>query len=292
MLLDAGADPNDGESLYHSLESDDSTCTGMLLEAGARVEEANAIRHQLDRADLEGLRLVLRYAKRVQDEDLMWAIRRGRDREHIALLLGAGANPRAQTRDGIGAFRYALQCGLADAAEELARAGAKEPLTVEEQFVAACAAADEPQARRMLAQHPRLLEQLDEAQLKQLPELTEAGNHAAVRLMVELGWPIGVRGGDWNASSLNLAVFQGNARLARFLLEHGADWNEIHGFGGNVCGTLSWASRNLDPANDYLGCARLLLEYGAPLLDTNDYFSEEVEEFLAAERARGDAKDS
>lgn len=289
MLLDAGADPNDGESLYHSIESTDSTCTRMLLEAGARVEEANAIAHQLDRDDLEGLRLVLNYAQRVKDEDLLWAIRRGRDRAHIELLLGAGANPHAKTKDGVGAYRYALQCGLPEVAEALASAGAAEPLTVEERFVAACAAANEAGARQLLAEHPRLLERLDDAQLKQLPELTEAGNHAAVRLMVELGWPIAVRGGDWNASALNLAVFQGNATLARFLLEHGSSWNEIHGFGGNVCGTLSWASRNLNPANDYVGCARLLLEHGAPLLDTNDYFSEEVEQFLAAERARRDA---
>jgi hypothetical protein len=33
LLLDAGADPNDGESLYHSLESPD--CTRLLLERGA-----------------------------------------------------------------------------------------------------------------------------------------------------------------------------------------------------------------------------------------------------------------
>jgi ankyrin repeat protein len=288
MLLDAGAEPNDGESLYHSIESVDSPCTRMLLEAGARVEEANAIRHQLDRDDLEGLRLILRYAKRVKDEDLLWAIRRGRDRDHVALLLAAGANPHARTKDGVGAYRYALQCGLVDVAEALAHAGAAEPLTMEERFVAACAAADGEEARRILAEHPRVLEQLDDSQLKQLPELTEAGNHAAVRLMVELGWPVAARGGDWDASALNLAVFQGNAQLARFLLEHGASWNEINGFGGDVCGTLSWASRNLNRANDYVGCARLLLEYGAPLLDTNDYFSAEVDAFLASERARRD----
>src|SRR5206468_1580814 len=41
LLLEAGANPNDGESLYHSVESVD--CTRVLLEHGARIEEHNAL---------------------------------------------------------------------------------------------------------------------------------------------------------------------------------------------------------------------------------------------------------
>jgi ankyrin repeat protein len=46
ILLDAGADPNDGESLYHSLET--STCTRLLLEHGARIAGNNALYRALD----------------------------------------------------------------------------------------------------------------------------------------------------------------------------------------------------------------------------------------------------
>ena len=35
LLLDAGANPNDNESLYHSLEAPDAACTALLLERGA-----------------------------------------------------------------------------------------------------------------------------------------------------------------------------------------------------------------------------------------------------------------
>jgi ankyrin repeat protein len=288
MLLDAGAEPNDGESLYHSIDAPDHACTRMLLEAGARPELANAVAKQLDHDDVEGLRLLLKYAKGVEDRELIGAIRRGRSAEHIALLLAAGANPHARTKDGLSAYRYALQYGLRDVAKLLEKDGAGEPLSIEEQFVAACAAADDHEARQILAANPGVIGQLNQSQLQQLPELTEAGNHRAVRLMVELGWPIAVRGGDWAASSLNLAVFQGNQELARFLMERGASWSEVHGFGGNVCGTLAWASRN-KPDHDSIGCARVLLDHGAPLLDVNDYYSEELEDFLAEERARRSA---
>jgi hypothetical protein len=105
--------------------------------------------------------------------------------------------------------------------------------------------------------------------------------------MVELGWPIAARGGDWSASALNLAVFQGNAALTSFLLKHGASWTEQHGFGGNVNGTLSWASRNHDPdEGDWVGCAEALVEHGMPVLEIDGDYSEEVAEFLAAERAK------
>src|SRR6202012_746645 len=53
-LLDAGADPNDGESLYHSLEN--PACTRLLLAAGARVTGSNALYRALDLDSIEVLR--------------------------------------------------------------------------------------------------------------------------------------------------------------------------------------------------------------------------------------------
>ena len=291
LLLAAGANPNDGESLYHSVEGADLACTRLLLEAGARVEGSNALHHCLDADNLECLRLLLSTGENANDPSsglgppLLWAIRRGRSAAHIEALLQAGADPAAKNRQGVSAHRLAMRNGLGEVAELLRRAGAAENLSAEDEFLSACARCDEPEARRILQQRPGIIGELSEQQLRHLPDLVESGNEAAARLMVELGWPIAVTGGDWGASALNLAVFQGNAPLARFLLEHGASWEEQHGHGDCVRGTLCWASRNSDASGDWVGCAEALLAHGMPIPDPCDFdASEEVLKFFESRR--------
>jgi ankyrin repeat protein len=277
LLLEAGADPNDGESLYHSVESPQAlACTRLLLEHGARIAGSNALYRVLDFDNLPALELLLQHGADPNEpagnapvtdwgSPLLWAIRRRRSSRHIAALLDAGADPAACTPNGVGAYRLALQFGLAEVAELLRGRSGAEPVPEDEQFIAACARGDTAEARRIRARRPDLPESLREPQLRTLPDMVAEGDDRGVRLMVELGWPIAVRGGDWDASALNLAVFSGNADLTRFLLEHGAKWTEQHGHGDNACGTLSWASIN-EPmeGGDWVGCARALRDHGMP----------------------------
>jgi len=309
MLLDAGADPNDGESLYHSLENP-CACTRLLLEHGARVTGSNALYHVLDFDNVAALELLLKHggdpnepARNAPLADwgtpLLWAIRRRRSRRCIEALLDAGANPSATTPQGVSAYRLALQFGLGEVADLLREVTAAEPLTEEELFVAACARGDEAEARRIRSQRPDLPGSLSAQQLRLLPDMAAEGGDAGVRLMVRLGWPIAVHGGDWDASALNHAVFRGDAALTRYLLEHGATWTEQHGYGDNACGSLSWASLN-EPVEggDWAACARALLDHGLPraIPDRDDpewvliggrrkLFSDEVREVLLGEAA-------
>jgi ankyrin repeat protein len=293
MLLEAGANPTDGESLYHAMETEDPTCARLLLEAGARVEGSNALHHVLDWDGLEMLRLLLAHTKDVNDRagglgnPLIWAIRRRRSLAHIEALLQAGADPHAKTKDGVSAFRFALQTGLTEVADALRRAGAasgpsgEETLSVEDEFVAACARADRAAARSLLDQNPDMFIRLSEAQLRQLPNLMEARKLDAVRLMVELGWPIDARGGDWGASVLNMAVYQGDPVWTRFFLEHGSSWTEQHNY-GDVPGVLGWASRNQPPGPDWVGCARALVEHGMPIPQSFVDYSPAVAAYFAS----------
>ena len=266
-LLAAGADPNDGESLYHSL--DNPVCTPLLLEAGAAIAGTNALLRCLDFDDIDTFTLLLSHAGETEAEErdrlLLWAIRRRRSPAHVATLLDAGADPRAKTEDGVSAYIQALRYGLPEVAAVLEREGAATDLDDDDRFVAACARNDAQAARHIQERRPDLPAALDETRLRMLPELAAAGCTGPAMLMADLGWPIDIQGGDWSASALNQAVFRGDATLARHLLMRGASWTERHGYGDNVRGTLSWASLNEPVENgDWVGCAEALTAHGMP----------------------------
>jgi hypothetical protein len=278
ILLNAGADPNDGESLYHSLENPD--CTRLLLERGANVTGTNALWRALDMPDPTSLELLLIHGGDPNESapgglqdwatPLLRAIALRRSPRHIAALLAAGADAKARTAAGVSAYRLAMQVGLVDVAAQLRTVGAEETLTVEDEFVSACARADTTQALRIQTQHPELPRSLAEDKLRLLPDAAAWGSGDAVKTMVELGWPLDVRGGDWHATALNHAVFRGDVDLTTFLLDHGASWRETHGYGSDVLGTLSWASGNeptVAGSPDWVGCARVLIKHGVPKAD-------------------------
>jgi len=264
LLLAAGADPNDNESLYHSL--DRPSCTALLLAAGAQVSGTNALFRCLDFDDLDTLEMLLSHAAGAPELShsglYFHAIRRRRSLSHFQALLDAGVDPDTTNEEGMTPAAFALRHGLSEVATLL---GGTAELSETDQFLAACAAADLDAARAMLDDAPDLFARLQERDLRLLPELAAAGATAAVRVMVDLGWPIEATGGEWSASALNQAVFRGDRELTRFLLDRGASWRAEHGFGDDVSGTLCWASLNRPvEGGDWSGCAEVLLAYGMP----------------------------
>ncbi len=275
-LLAAGADPNDGESLYHACEDPDRGRAALqirqLMAQGARWQGTNALLRLLDFEDPSGLALALSLGADVNEAGpqgataLHHALRRGRSRDCLSLLVKQGADLSARDAEGRTPATLAALLGELEALELLAAQGARPELpSAKERFLAACAAADEASARALLQEQPDLLDQqLTAQELRLLPDQAQRRAKASVALMLSLGWPVAVQG-DWHASALNQAAFNGDAALVQLLLAHGASWEEVNGFGGDVMGSLQHAAVHLPQAGgDYLGALQALLAAGAP----------------------------
>ena len=151
-LLEAGADPDDGESLYHATEAESPECVAILLEHGAKTGGTNALAHALDNERLEHVRLLLDHGIDPNEGAcLAHAVRRGRGAETIELLASHGADldrPGGETWRGDVPLRtpyqHAVLRGKDDLAELLARLGASTDVDPTDAWVAQLARGEEP----------------------------------------------------------------------------------------------------------------------------------------------------
>lgn len=303
LLLDGGADPNDGESLYHSTEARTTDCARVLLDAGARVTGSNALARALDFDNLPMLTLLLAHGADASTAAggptgdgqnlLRHALDRGRSLAHLRALVDAGADPRAVADDGASVADRARELGRSDVLAELGKRGIAPDASggaagLAADYVAACARGDAAAAAAIRQTAPDVLARLSPHQLRLLPELAGLGRRAAVQAMLAEGWPIEARAPEWDATALNTAMLKGDAGIVRLLLGAGADWQARHGFGDNVLGTLSFASRSEgigDPApRDWAGCTAALLRHGVPRdAFAGRHYGSEVEALLASD---------
>jgi ankyrin repeat protein len=280
-LLAAGADPNDNESLYHAVEQDERRIVAALVAAGARWPGTNALFRQLDFEPIEHLRQALELGADADElspsigaRPLHHAVLRGRSLAHLQLLVQHGADLRAADGHGHTLAWHAARAGRTEVLAWLAQLGLRPSDDPVERFLAACAAADEPAARALLAALPGLIERLAPWQRTLLPEQAQRGAFESVRLMLALGWPVDVPG-PWQASALNQAAFRGDAAMVALLLRHGARWHEPNGYGGDALGSCLHAGCHEPvPGGDYAEVLRLLLADGAPPPDDDDLTDE------------------
>jgi ankyrin repeat protein len=184
----------------------------------------------------------------------------------IGLLLAHGADPDLVGPDGRTAYRLAVTAGRGDLIEQLRRHGATGDATDTELLVAACMRGARADARRRIRDDPTLLDRLNALERAALVRAAEIGNAAAVTLMLDVGFPLEVRG-DHGATALHAAAHSGSAGTVQLLLDRGADieardatWNST---------PLVWAAigsgerpTSAAPAN-WPETVRILLEHGA-----------------------------
>ncbi len=268
-LLDAGANSNDGESLYHSTEHADLACFRLLLERGASTERTNALKHMLDREELEGVKLLLAAGADPNEINergetaLHWAVWRGRSVGIIETLLDAGATLDAKRNDGRTAYALALQ-GRLEVAALLAARGASTELSALDQFIGDCERAGPQELEQLLARAPRI--ELPALGGHLMTELVQSHSTAAVRGLLAAGVNVNTRG-EHGATALHWACWKGYGDLAKILLDHGASLTaEDTSFHGTPPGWFGHGSQNCgDPGGDYAEVARVLIAAGAKI---------------------------
>jgi hypothetical protein len=259
ILLEAGADPDDGESLYHATEAESPECLRLLLEHGAETRRTNALAHALDGDRIEPVRLLLEAGADPNEGALLaHAVRRGRGPKFLRLLAQHGADldrPGGETWRGNVPLRTPYQHAIlrdrADSAEALAELGASTDVDPADLAVAAVARGERPDAT--------LPDDLD-------PDAQEVLILNALRgrleLVIDLVGPSfrGVVGGSPPGTLVQHASWLGDPQAVGELLQNGAD----PGTGDDSA--LGWAVHGSQqhelPGRDHVAVAELLAAAG------------------------------
>jgi ankyrin repeat protein len=278
LLLERGATPDDDVLYNAGWAADPARCLRLLIDYGADVAELaeQALAAPISTNDLQAVRVLLEAGAdpaRYRNDDgqpapvVSAALAAGCELELIELLLGHGADPDAPGLDGRSPYRAATAQGRPELVELLGRHGAHDDASDIDRLLYACRRGDRESAERLLAEHPALLAELSDVDAAAIVAAAEAGDARAVRLMLDVGFPVNARGGDRGETALHTAAYAGSAETVRVLLEDGADleardttWNGP---------PLDWAlvgsgeTPATAPAPDWLQTVALLLDAGA-----------------------------
>lgn len=288
LLIRAGAEVNDGESLYHAAERADSRGLALLLQNGARLAGTNALKRKLDFDHFESFELILNEAPDLDHAleespndsgtSFTHAIRRMRDARYLKALLQAGARIDARFQ-GHDACALAAILGNESAQEYLENLRGNSPhgdrsgdaktlkgprdLSDAEQALAAAVRGDRAAVEELLASRPGLIAGLSEWDRTIHTELAKYDRRTAVRVLIESGLCEINTAGESGMTALHQAAWFGYADLLADLLVFQPDLRQENMYGGTALETAIYASTHCTEdrasAADYPECVRRLL---------------------------------
>ncbi|MFA3916913.1 ankyrin repeat domain-containing protein [Ruegeria hyattellae] len=273
-LLDHGADPNDGESLYHATELGHHTGLQMLLAAGAEPRGTNALLRALDFNDPEAVRLLLDHGAQVEEFNddpvggeepwvmpaLHQAARRMCDGPVVDLLLAHGGDP-SRLYKGYSAYGFARVFGNSTLARAIEATGKAPQLTQAEQLLAQAADGTLlPGASVDAASLP------DEYRTLIRSILHLPGKLDHVKRLVALG--LNPEAPDREGlTALQVAGWEGLPDMMIYLLTLSPDLGHVNGYGGGLVSTILHGADNNPHRDirDHATCLSHALAACAPL---------------------------
>jgi ankyrin repeat protein len=225
VLLEAGADPNDGQALYNRMFEPGNEHLELLLEFGLGTGDGGPWRRRLGAA-LDTPAAMVR-------GELAWAITHGMT-ERVQLLVSHGVDVSQAFDDGTSTTAMAATTGHPELIEILVEHGAPDPrLDPADAFIAAALAADRARLSQLRVAHPGIVDEVRAARPALITWAAACGKPAAVELLAGLGFDVDAMGRTdvpsdqpWQ-TALHKAAEDGNLELARTLLRLGAD-PDIH----------------------------------------------------------------
>ena len=214
IMIDAGADPNDAQTLYNRMFSRDDGHLRFLFAHGLGKEGNRPWRRLLG----EQSRGWVASPDDMLAYQLQWAAR-WNYQERVRLLVenGADVNRPSHRPDARSPYGEAVYHGNEPIAKYLAACGAETfPPDELDRFSGACISGDGDRARALFARDPLLIEILGERGGALMENAVGSDNRIAVRLMAELGF-------DVNACCMHDAARYGHLDMIKLLVELGAD---------------------------------------------------------------------
>ena len=270
-LLAHGADPNDGESLYHSTELGHLGGLRLLLEAGAAPAGTNALLRAMDFNDHAAVELLLAHGAQVDDFNpaevggqapvvcpaLHQAARRGCDARMAALILGGvDVNRRWQ---GVTAYELARVHGNAAIAAAIADAGGDTALS---DAVVPLVDAVEGRTGRYIdpARVPDALSTL----LREM--MPHADRLPHMQRLVAAGLPYDHPDAE-GITPLHAAGWEGLPEVLAWVMALRPDMSHVNIYGGTLLTTILHGAENCPQRDerDHATCLDLVLQHGVAL---------------------------
>lgn len=290
LLIEAGAELDDGESLYHAAENFHLESLILLREAGADLGRTNA--NQWGNTPLYFIlgHRNSQYSAETANQDAAWLLENGADPNikmrdggetalHAAIkamrsaqiierFLKHGADPSLPRDDGKTPYDLAVRNGDTEIITLLENSGAeKRRLTEKERFLKACMSADRETAQAIKNADPGILGSLDEEERYLFVEAAIENKVEALRVMLDLGFNITFKGSkEWSATALHWASWHGQTEACRFLLERGAPL-DLPANPPEASAPLGWAIHGStsckNPNGDYATIVEEMIQAGA-----------------------------